>query len=116
MSSVKDFPPREPISVRSLPATLKAMNDARESRLPSTAFGVEQEAARLVILSMANRLIGRARVAPATGLRDDAVALATATREFMVALAASPGDRKNDALQSMRDAVERMNKQHGGGK
>jgi hypothetical protein len=106
MSSPKDFPPREPISVRSLPTALKALNDAREARIgsASTAFGAEQEEARLAILALCHRLIGRTRAAPPSGLRDDALALATETREFMTNIG-SP------ARRTMREAVERMNKQ-----
>jgi hypothetical protein len=111
MSSGK-FPRREPLSARSLPVALKAMNDAREERLSTcsmTAFGAEQEASRLTILAMCHRLIGRTRAAAPSGLRDDALALANATRDFLSAMG-SPTRR------TMREAVERMNKQQGDGK
>lgn len=103
--------PRAPVSVASLPSTLRQMNDARFgaerqtgaiTRGPVTAFGAEQELTRQSILATCDSTIDRAYRGFLAD-DDERVTFARTVKNFLNGM-----PRANAA---MRAAVERMNNQ-----
>lgn len=102
---------RAPVSVASLPSTLRQMNDERFgaerqtgaiARGPMTAFGAEQELTRQSILATCDNIIDRAYRGFFAD-DDERVTFARTVKDFLNGM-----PRANAA---MRAAVERMNNQ-----
>jgi hypothetical protein len=107
--------PQRSVSIGSLPSTLKALNDARESaqqaipvppasqpRIMRTAFGEEQEMMRLEILKSCDHVRAVSGVTSTVGI------FASAVKEYLTALGAPNGSGKDETLRKMREAVMRM--------
>jgi hypothetical protein len=102
--------PRASVSVASLPATLKRINDERFGAeratgaiaRPSTAFGVEQELTRQAILAQCDSIIDRC-YRGFLAEDDERVTFARAVRDFL--------NGAPRATSAMRAAVDRMNNQ-----
>jgi hypothetical protein len=106
--------PRASVSVASLPATLKRINDERFgaerqtgaiARPPVTPFGVEQQAARERILAQCDSIIDRCYRGFLAD-DDERVTFARTVRDFL--------NGAPHATSAMRAAVDRMNNQQRG--
>lgn len=103
------------VSIGSLPSTLKALNDARESaqqvipvppasqpRIMRTAFGEEQETTRLEILKSCDHVRAMSGVTSTAGI------FASAVKEYLTVLGTPNGQKKEETLRRMHEAVMRM--------